>query len=124
MPALGPLLLASVLALAAACGSAAVQAPTPLPDLRVTPVPTIPGVMGGCEIGPGAECPGADFSDMDMSKVPEFRNRIGGREGADFTDAHLKEAKFIGTNLEGTDLARADLRGANFQLSNLTDAIL
>ena len=127
MPVPGPILLASVLALAAACGSAAVQAPTPLPTLLgATPVPTIPGVIGECEIGSGAECPGADFSDMDLSAgvVGWHQEETVGREGADFTDANLKGAKFIGTNLEGTDLSRADLREANFQLSNLTEAVL
>ena len=127
MPPLGPLLLASVLALAAACGSAAVQAPTPLATLLgATPVPTIPGVVADCEIGPGAECPGADFSDLDLGKVPQRWNSTEaiGREGLDFTEANLRGAKFIGTNLEGIEFIRADLREANFHLSNLKEAVL
>ena len=127
IPALGPLLLASVLALTAACGSAAVQAPTPLATLLgATPVPTIPGVIADCDIGPGAECPGADFSDMDMgaAAVGWHQAETVGREGLDFTEANLRGAKFIGTNLEGIEFIRADLREANFHLSNLTEAVL
>ena len=128
MPALGPLLLASVLALAAACGSAAVQAPTPLATLLgATPVPTIPGVVADCEIGPGAECPGADFSDLDLAAVAYSwwsMEETVGREGLDFTEANLRGAKFIGTLAVGATFVRADLREANFHLSDLTEAVL
>ena len=44
-----------------ACGTAAAPQPEGT-AIRGTPVPTIGGTIGGCELGPKADCPGADFS--------------------------------------------------------------
>ena len=67
------------LALLAACaggsdqtGSVVGALPTPTDEEKLadpTSIPTIPAVIDGCEIGPGAECPGADFSDLELGRI-------------------------------------------------------
>lgn len=93
------------------------QAATPVPTL--TPIATVPKEVGSCEVGPKAQCPGADFSGQDMSEISV--GHVGaskGREGADFTEANLEGAKFVGANLKGVVFDGANLRNASFQNAN------
>lgn len=129
--ALSCLLLLAGASLLTACGSAPATQPEQeeTPDegvARATPIPTISGTIAGCEIGPKAECPGADFSDQDLGEIVLGWQQLDeyGREGADFTEANLRGALFVGTNLEGISFEGADLRDANFRLANLTNASL
>ena len=123
---------ASPVLLMAACGSAASLQPQELPTpegtaIRGTPVPTIGGTIGGCEIGPKADCPGADFSDQDLGEIVLGRRHHqaeSGREGADLREANLRDAQFVASNLEGIVFESADLREANFRLANLANASL
>ena len=125
------LVAASPLLLMAACGSAASPTPEEEPTLegaefRGTPVPTIAGTIGDCELGPKADCPGADFSNQDLGEVVLGWGQLdeSGREGADLSEANLRGAQFVATNLEGIVFESADLREANFRLANLANASL
>ena len=126
VPLLYLLFLASAFTLLAACGADAVPAAESAPTPGNTPVPEVAKVIGQCQIGPGAQCPGADFSGQDLSRIPVgyAQSESTGREGADFTDANLRGANFTGANLKGVDFAGADLRDANFSEANLTEASL
>ncbi len=121
---------ASLLALGG-CGSGGgtlhQEVPTPGgEDFAITPVPTIGGLIGGCEIGQGAECPGADFSHQDLGEIIIGWRQLDelGRDSADLEEANLRGALFVGANLEGIRLGQADLREADFLLANLTKASL
>ncbi len=124
VPLLYLLFLASVFTFLAACESDAVPAAQSTPGN--TPVPEVAKVVGGCQIGPGAQCPGADFSGQDLSRIPVgyAQSESTGREGADFTEANLRGANFTGANLKGVDFAGADLEDANFSEANLTEVSL
>ena len=125
------LVAASPMVLMAACGSAASPQPQELPTpegtaIRGTPVPTIGGTIGGCELGPKADCPGADFSDQDLGEIVLGWGQLdeSGREGADLSEANLRGALFVASNLEGIVFEGADLREVNFRLANLANASL
>ena len=125
------LMLASPSLLVAACGSAAApqseEVPTPEGTAIIgTPVPTIGGTIGGCEIGPKADCPGADFSNSDLGEIVLGWQQKDdyGRDAADLKEANLRGALFVASNLEGIVFESADLREANFRLANLTNASL
>jgi hypothetical protein len=79
-----------------------------------TTASTTTDVIGGCEIGPGADCTGADLSGADLTGV-----NLAGADlteadlsGADLTDADLAGADLTGTNLTGATLDGTDLNGA------------
>ena len=125
------LVAVSPMLLMAACGSAAapqpVEEPTPEESPIIgTPVPTIGGAIGGCEIGPKADCPGADFSNQDLGEIVLGWQQKDdyGRDAADLKEANLRGAQFVASNLEGILFESADLREANFRLANLANASL
>lgn len=71
--------------------------------------PEGPQIINGCELKPGADCPGIDLSHADL-------------RGIDLTGANLRGAKLTRANLyhstlKGIDLSGADLRGANLSKS-------
>ncbi len=119
------LMLASPSLLMAACGSAAAPQPEGTAIIG-TPVPTIGGTIGGCEIGPKADCPGVDFSNRDLGEIVLGWQQKDdyGRDAADLKEANLRGALFVASNLEGIVFESADLREANFRLANLTNASL
>ena len=95
--------------------------------LGATPIPTFPAVIDGCQHGPNADCPGADFSDLDLSRQAHdpWRETEGShREAVDFTGANLRGANFSESDVSGMILEEADIRDANFHLADLTDAIM
>ena len=131
---LAGLLLAGVIVLAGGCGSASPasspeQEPTHTPIPTNTPVPAVAEQVGDCEVGSGAECPGADFSGQDLGEVDKTMHGSEGRDAADFSEANLRGADFsnaslIGVDFTGADLRDADLRGASLKRSFLYKADL
>jgi hypothetical protein len=57
---------------------------------------------GDCEIGPGAQCEGADFEGKDLAATSPINMGLG--EGVDLSGANLRFA-----NLRGVNLLLADL---------------
>ena len=111
-------------------GSVIGAGPTPTDEEKLggpTPIPTFPAVIDGCQHGPNAECPGADFSDMDLSRHQYHpgRQKEGGYSNAmAFPEGRLRGANFSKSDMRGKVLLKADIRNANFHLSNITDAIM
>jgi uncharacterized protein YjbI with pentapeptide repeats len=88
-----------------------------------TPLPTVLTALGSCEIGPKAQCPGADFSGQDLAEISvQHAGASEGREGADFTDANIEGANFAGANLKGVLFEGANASNANFRDANLREA--
>ena len=88
-----------------------------------TPIPTVPRDVGGCEVGPEAQCPGANFDGKDFSEISVgHAGASEGREGADFTGANLDGASFADSNLEGVFFEGASVRDVSFRGANLRGA--
>ena len=131
---LASLLVVAVIVLAGGCGSASPasspeQEPTHTPIPTNTPVPAVAEQVGDCQVGSGAECPGADFSGQDLGEVDKTMHGSEGRDAADFSEANLRGANFsnaslIGVDFTGADLRDADLRGASLKRSFLYKADL
>ena len=112
-----------------ACGSASPAAGpeleathTPIPTN--TPVPEVAEQVGDCEIGSGAECPGADFSGEDLGEIDQTMHGSEGRDAADFSEANLRGANFSDSSLIGVDFTGADLRDANLRGASLQRSFL
>jgi hypothetical protein len=73
-------------------------------------------VAAGCEIGPGADCAGADLSGEDLTGV--------NLAGADLTEADLSGADLTDADLAGADLTRANLTGATLDGTDLSGATI
>lgn len=112
-----------------ACGSASPAAsaerePTHTPIPTNTPVPAVAEQVGDCEIGSGAECPGADFSGQDLGEIDQTMHGSEGRDAADFSEANLRGANFSDASLTGVDFTGADLRDANLRGASLKRSFL
>lgn len=98
------------------------QATRPAVIPSSTPLPTVLKELGNCEVGPKAQCPGADFGGLDLSELRAFQGHNEARDPADFTDADLEGATFAGANLRAVIFEGANLRNANFRDANLREA--
>ena len=78
--------------------------------------------IGDCVLGPGAECPGADFSFADLS--PSRASGFFQPLTLDMTEANLRGADFRQADLTRADFTGADLRDANFTGARLLEATL
>ncbi len=83
-------------------------------------------VVGNCEIGPGAQCEGADFGGADLDPGDAGWQNF---DPVDLADANLRNADLSGVSmfqgsLEGADLTGANLRGAQLRSASLKDASL
>lgn len=122
------LLFAAIAALMAACSSNGASSqqgdvrssPTPIPTN--TPVPAVPKEVGACDLGPKAQCPGADFRGVDLGEVEKILMGTEGRDAADLTGANLREADFTGAKLKSVDFTGAGLEGAIFRDADLEGA--
>ncbi len=126
---LAGMFLLGVFVFVLACGSASPAAgpeqdPTHTPIPTNTPVPEVAEQVGDCEIGSGAECPGADFSGQDLGEVDKTMHGSEGRDAADFSEANLMGANFSDASLIGVDFTGADLRDANLRGASLKRSFL
>ena len=103
-----------------------------------TPNVEFPERIGDCVLGPGAECPGADFSFVNLgtarvsthSQPVTLDMREANLRGADFRQADLPRADFSGADLRDANLTgvrlleatlyQTDLRGADLSRAVLT----
>ncbi len=116
-------LLAGAVALALSCTSQPASPSDTDAAPTHTPIPTVPRDVGGCEVEPEAQCPGANFDGKDLSEISV--GHVGaseGRDGADFTGANLDGASFVEANLEGVFFEGASVRDVIFRGANLRGA--
>lgn len=78
--------------------------------------PQGPRTINGCELKPGASCPGVDLGHQDLSGMT--------LNGVDLTGAKLVRANLHGALLKGAILTGADLRGADLSESYLQGAVI
>jgi hypothetical protein len=112
--ALGAVLAAGVVALAAGCGGS-----------------STPSAVNGCEIQPATSCPNGDFSDADLGGVDLSQADLSGANltdtnlsGANLTETNLSDAQLVNTDLSDSDLTRANLTAATITGANLDGATL
>jgi len=87
-----------------------------------TPNTGFPDRIGDCVLGPGAECPGADLSFVDLS--PARASTRSQPLTLDMREANLRGADFRQADLTQADFTGADLRDANLTGARLLEAIL
>ncbi len=78
--------------------------------------PEGPQTINGCELKPGASCPGVDLSHQDLSGMA--------LDGMDLSGAKLVRANLHGAMLKGAVLSGADLRGADLSQAYMQGAVI
>ncbi|WP_417606523.1 pentapeptide repeat-containing protein [Primorskyibacter flagellatus] len=136
-------LFGAVAALAVATAAQAEQSNTQRLQAAATTYPIIvdtetpregPLVIDGCELKPGADCPGVDLSHADLRGVKLMGANLRGAKltranlynatlkGADFSGADLRGATLTKSHMQGMTARGADFTGANMDFSRLAGA--
>ena len=81
---------------------------------------------GDCELGPGAQCEGADFEGADLRPGTAAWQQFSPVDlsGSNLRYADLSEVSLFQGSLKGADLTGANLRGAQLRSVSLKNAIL